>query len=226
MRINDYVKEINKYSPNLSAENNEKFSYILLKLRFAPIDNKDAEEFSNHILDIFLKAQEENKQVEELLNTNSIETFANEFIKESRENYSLLKKLYFKFNYLPLLLLIFTGIFEMFVGYLIKGWINKETLFTVPVTVSMLINTLIAFLFLNTLLKKSYFFYKAFNSNDKKKDFLATAGLYAGFLGLIIVFVLSKLFLTYVVFSINYVIFMAVLIALCIIQKIIENKND
>ncbi|WP_244834486.1 hypothetical protein [Clostridium sp. BJN0001] len=226
MRTNDYVKEINKYSSILSEENNDKFSYLLLKLRFAPINNKDAEEFSSHVLDIFIQSQKENKKVEELLNTENIDVFANEFIEQSRKDYSIFEKIYFKINYIPLLLLIFTGIFEMLVGYLIKAWINKETLFTVPVTVSNILDILIAFFVLNFFLKNAYHFYKVFNSSDKKKNKIYTVGLYVFFISLTGIFVLSQLFLNYVVFKLNYLIFMGVLIVICIIQHIFENKND
>lgn len=226
MRTKQYIKEINKYSATLSKENQDKFNEILLKLRFAKIDNYEAEEFSHHCLDLFLQAEETNTPVEELLATDDINAFCEEFIFESQSGYSFLKKLYCKINYLPMILFIFTGIFEMLIGYLLKAWVHKQALLTVPVTLSMAVNTLIAICVTYILFNKTYYLYKIFNCGDKKKDRLATIMLWLAFCMLTAIFILTKLFLPQVLFSLNYLIFMSVLGVVLIIQHLLNNRNQ
>ena len=43
----------------------------------------------------------------------------------------------------------------MLVGYLIKAWVNGNRVFTVPVTVSMVVNTLIAITLTSYLLSNA-----------------------------------------------------------------------
>lgn len=225
MRTKQYIKEINKYRPNLSTENQEKFDEILLKIRFSNICNHDAEEFSHHCLDLFLQAELEKTPIEEVLNTTDLNAFCNDFIEETTRGYSFFQKLYWRMSNLPMIVFLFTGIFEMLSGYLIKAWVNKQALFTVPVTISMIVNLLFVIIVIDYLIHHSYYFYNIFNGTDKKKDRIATICLWLGFCGLIGLFVLSKLFLGHILFYVNYLIFMGILGVFCILQMLFENRK-
>lgn len=225
MRTKDYIKEINQYIKQLSVENEEKFSEILLKIRFSDINAHDAEEFSHHCLDIFLQAEKAQIPVETLLNTDDLNSFCNEYIEETKSGYSFFEKLYWRVNTIPMILFIFLGIWEILIGYLIEAWIKKESLFSVPFTLSMLADTLLVIIIVNFLIKKSYYFYTAFNSEDKKKDRFATFLLWFGFCFMTGLFVASKLIFTQVLFYMNYLIFMSVLGGICAFQHIFENRD-
>lgn len=225
MRTKQYIKEINQYRPKLSPENQEKFDEILLKLRFSRICDHDAEEFSHHCLDLFLQAEKEQIPIEEILNTSDLDAFCNEFIKETKQGYSFLQKLYWRFSTIPLVFLLFTGIWEMLIGYLSKAWFARQVTFLVPVTFSMVLDLILVLFLVDFLLNKSYFFSKIFNGPDKKKDRIATFGLFLGFVLLTGVFVISKLFFSQVLFSVNYLMFMATLGTICALQWFFENRK-
>lgn len=225
MRTKQYIKEINKYRENLSKENQDKFDEILLKIRFSNICNHDAEEFSHHCLDLFLQAEKEQIPIEDVLNTHDINTFCNDFIEETKRGYSPLQKLYWRIGNLPFILFLFTGIWEMLIGYLIKAWVQKQTLFMVPVTLSMVVDFILVMILVDFLLNQSYFFHRIFNGTDKRKDRIATVCLWLGFCMLTALFVLSKLYLNYVLFHVNYFIFMAALGLLCLLQLFFENRK-
>ncbi len=226
MKTKQYIKEVNKFINKLSKENEEKFENILFKIRFSNINDHDAEEFIHHCLDLFLQAEEKGIDVEEVLGNSDINSFCDEFISETIEGYSILEKVYWKISKLPIILIIFTGVFEMFVGQLIDSWVNKITLFTVSVTVSMLVNTIIVIILTNYLLSKIQYMYNIFNGEDKKKDRKITFLLWIGFCIITAIFVLTKLFLTNVLFEVNYLIFMGILITIYLIQYFFENKNQ
>lgn len=226
MKTKQYIKEVNKFISKLSKENEEKFENILFKIRFSNINDHDAEEFIHHCLDLFLQAEERGIDVEEVLGNSDINSFCDEFISESIEGYSILEKVYWKISKLPIILIIFTGVFEMFVGQLIDSWVNKTTLFTVSVTVSMLVNTVLVIIITNYLLSKIQYMYNVFNGEDKKKDRKITFLLWIGFCFITTIFVLTKLFLTKVLFEVNYLIFMGILITIYLIQYFFENKNQ
>jgi len=226
MKTKQYIKEVNKFIGKLSKENEEKFENILFKVRFSNINDHDAEEFIHHCLDLFLQAEERGIEVEEVLGNSDINSFCNEFISETIGGYSTLEKVYWKISKLPIILIIFTGVFEMFIGQLIKGWVNKTTLFTVSVTVSMLVNTVLVIIITNYLLSNIPYMNKVFNEDNKKTDRKITFLLWIGFCGLTAIFVLTKLFLTKVLFEVNYLIFMGILIIIYLIQYFLENRNQ
>ncbi|MCI1964914.1 MAG: hypothetical protein LKJ17_02070 [Oscillospiraceae bacterium] len=225
MRTKQYIKEMNQYSAALSRENQKKFDQILLTLRFAPVNNHDAEEFSHHCLDLFLQAEKENKPVEEVLNTNDMDELCNSFINESKNGYSWLEKMYWQINYLPLVLFIFTGIWEMLAGFLVKEWFTGHATAAVPVTVSLCVDTVFAMAIIAFLFRKAHSFYNIFNGADKRKDRLATLALFLGSYAVIGLFVVSQLVFTQILFYVNYAAFMGTLAAIIIVQHFIENKR-
>lgn len=225
MRTKQYIKEINQYRVNLSTENQEKFDEILLKIRFSNINNHNAEEFSHHCLDLFLQAEKQQIPIEEVLNTSDLDAFCNDFIEETKSSYTNLQKLYWRFSNIPIIIFLFTGIWEMLIGYLLKAWFHKQSAFAVPVTVSMLVNTLLVIILVDVLINRAYYFFCSFSGNDKRKSRIATFFLWLGFCTLTALFVLSKLYLSNILFSVNYLIFMGVLGCIIFIQMLFENRK-
>lgn len=226
MHTKQYIEEINKYSRQLSKENQEKFDQILLKIRFSTINDHDAEEFSHHCLDLFLQAEKNQTPIEEVLGTRDLDDFCNDFIEETKSGYSYFQKLYWRVNMLPMILFLFTGVFEMLLGYLVRAWIKQDTFLTVPFTLSMLIDTLVVIIITAVMIKKTNYFYRIFNGNDKRKDRLVTFYLWLGSCAITGLFVVSKLFLPQILFTVNYLVFMGVLGTIWFVQHLVENRNE
>ena len=52
MKTKQYIYEVIESQEKLSEENREKFNVILLKIRFARIDDRDGAEFLHHCMDL------------------------------------------------------------------------------------------------------------------------------------------------------------------------------
>lgn len=216
MKTKEYIKEINEYSSKLSDENKKKFDEILLKIRFSKINEHDAEEFSHHCLDLFLQAEKEGKCIEEVIGKEDIAAFCNEYISEMQNGYSILERLYWQVKYIPMILLIYVGIYEMLIGSLVGKWIKEGFSTSTPVTVSLIIDTIVAIGLVYLFSSKAYDFYKLI---DNKKFNIC---LYIFFVVLIGFFVLSKLFFSHILFNINYFAFIIVLSIICLLQNYFE----
>ena len=225
MHTKQYIEEINKYSRQLSKENQVKFDQILLKIRFSPINDHDAEEFSHHCLDLFLQAEKNQTPIEDVLGKSNLDDFCNDFIEETQSGYSYFQKLYWRINMLPMILFLFTGIFEMLVGYLVRAWIKQETFLTIPFTLSMLVDTLIVIFITAVMINKTNYFYRIFTGDDKRKDRLVTFILWLVFCAITGLFVVSKLFLPQILFTVNYLVFMGTLGTIWVVQHLVENRN-
>lgn len=226
MRTKQYIQEINQYSSKLSKENQEKFDRILLKIRFSKIEEHDAEDFSHHCLDLFLQAEKENISIEEMLHAKNLEEFCNNFIQETREGYSFWHRMYCNIKYLPMILFLFTGIFEMLIGCLLKEWIKNGIGVFIPVTVSMLINTIVTIGIIEFFFIKAPSFYEIFNGADKRKNRIVTVVLYIISVGVIGVFVLMDLLFSQTLFTMNYFIFMGIVGGIWLLQDRIERRKE
>ena len=114
------------------------------------------------------------------------------------------------------------GIYQICIGGLLGEIFNGNVTWILSVTQSMIIDTVITLIVI-------YFLINGFPKIYKKlRDDIKTKGV-ATFLLLtcvgiaIILFVVGRLFLNQVVFNINYILLMAVLILLCVLQKFIDN---
>ncbi|MBL4932226.1 hypothetical protein [Clostridium paridis] len=227
MKTNDLIKEMNEYGPKLNEENQALFDEIKLKIRFSKLQEQDAEEFNHHCLSLFLQAEKEGKDIKTVLGTDNIDEFCNEYIREVRDNYSLLKKIVLVSTKIAIVMGAFTGVWEMLFGYLIPLWIKEKVIsFAVPVTVSMIIDTIIAFLVISlaikTLPKASWIL----NHGTKKEDRKWTLKMYIVFFCTIWIFVVSKLLFRQVLFDINLFIYIIGVGAFYLILKVLENKLD
>ncbi|MGB5822996.1 MAG: hypothetical protein WBH44_02895 [Proteocatella sp.] len=209
----------------LSKENEEKFTEILLKIRFSDINAHDAEEFSHHCLDIFLQAEKEQVPVETLLNTYDLDGFCNEYIAGIKSGYSVFQKYYWKFSTMPIIIFIFLGIWEMLGEYLVKARVDKYLFVSIPVKLSMIINTMLLIIAIMFLIEKIDYFNSAFNSGNKRNNRIATFLLWVGFCLITGLFVVSNLIFTQVLFHMNYLLFMGILGTLCLLQHLYENKD-
>lgn len=135
---------------------------------------------------------------------------------------NIFKKVYEKVSMIPITLLVFAGIYEMFIGDLIRGVINGNVSWMIPVTQSMIIDTVITLLVIYFLMNGFPKSYKML-SNNKNTKWISTLILLMFVLTAIILFIVGQLFLGKTLFYLNYLVFMGILFILCILQKIIEN---
>ena len=135
---------------------------------------------------------------------------------------NIMLNIYQKLSIVPITLLIFVGVYQICIGGLLGEIFNGNVTWILSVTQSMIIDTVITLIVI-------YFLINGFPKIYKKlRDDIKTKGV-ATFLLLtcvgiaIILFVVGRLFLNQVVFNINYILLMAVLILLCVLQKFIDN---
>jgi len=225
MKTKQLIKEMNQHSKKLSEDHKALFDKILLKIRFSNISEKEAEEFSYHCLNLLLQAEQENLEVEAVLGTNNVDLFCDEYIKEVRNGYGVLKKIYIKIRYLPLILLIFEGFWEMLISLLIPTWLKQKS-FTLDVTVTLAM--IVGIIFVVGVLSISLHYMSRIswdlNHGSKKEDHKWTFIIFLGSFVTLGFFVVIKLYLTQELFHINYLVFMIVCTALYLIQSGVENK--
>lgn len=224
MKEKQYLKEILKYEEQLSEENREKFDIILFKIRFAHIDEKDGAEFLYRCMDLFLKAQENQMPPEEMLGTYDLKQFCERYIQECRSKYSFLKRIYWEMFYIPIVLLIYLGIFEMGLEMIQYG---REYGFTYDVRVNtgMIINTMIVLMAVNLLLSNLQWIYLKFNSTNKIENRKCFFACWLLMLLFILVSLLVKQHMQVYMFQMNYFIFIGVLMSICVLQRIMENTD-
>lgn len=225
MRTKEYIKEINRYSERVSKENEQKVDNLILKLRFANIKAKEAEEFSYHCIDAILESEEKGVSIKEVLGTDDLEGLCDEFIKETKSEYSLWEKVYYYINYIPMIILIFMGIFEMLVGTIINHF-AKTAVFSIniPVTASMLLDTILVIIFIIAFMYNIDRVLQALTENDKKKQRLCLVMLWIVFAFIIVMFVVSKSLFRQVLFHVNFIVFILIIGGICIMQHIFENR--
>lgn len=224
MKSKEYINDVMKREEELSEQNREKFDIILLKIRFAHMDEKDGAEFLNRCMDVFFEAEQKGMLPEELLGICDLEAFSENFIRECRNGYSFLKRVYWEISYIPLVLLFYLGIFEMG-PEMIQYWREYGFTQAVRLNTGMLINTLMVLMLINLLLSRLPALYIKINSTDRaenRKSFLLLWLLLVFFL---FASVLVKRFMSVYMFQINYFIFLGVLLIVCILQNILEQKS-
>ena len=130
--------------------------------------------------------------------------------------------LYQKISIVPITLLIFVGVYQVCIGGLLGEIFNGKVTWILSVTKSMIIDTVIILIIIYFLINGLPKLYKKLRDNSKTKG-IATFLLLTNVGIAIILFIIGQLFLNQVVFHINYILLMAVLIILCILQKFIDN---
>ena len=135
---------------------------------------------------------------------------------------NIMLKIYQKLSIVPITLLIFVGVYQICIGGLLGEIFNGSVTWILSVTQSMIIDTVITLIIIYFLINGLPKIYKKLRDNIKTKG-VATFLLLTCVGIAIILFIIGQLFLNQVVFSINYILLMAVLILLCILQKFIDN---
>jgi DNA-binding ferritin-like protein (Dps family) len=227
MKTSQLIKEMNEYSVNLTQEHRTLFEEILLKIRFSKLYEKDAEEFSHHCLNLFLQAEAEGMDVSEVLGAGDADNFCREYIEEVRSGYSPLKKALLSVQFIPMAIGIFTGAWEMLVGYLVPAVVRQKALvLDVPVTISMSVNTLFALVLLQLALNHIPGMASVLTAGSKKEERKLTLALACGWLLITGFFVASKLMLREVLFSVNFAAFITAIVFLHVSGKLLLKKID
>lgn len=134
----------------------------------------------------------------------------------------ILKKMYNIVALIPITLFIYAGIYEMCFGDLLRGIINGNASWIIPVTQTMVIDTVITLILVYYLVNGFPKFYKQLRENNKTKGF-ALFLLIAGIAIAVFLFIFGKLYLNKILCNINYILFMVILLLICIIQKFFDN---
>ena len=135
---------------------------------------------------------------------------------------NIMLKIYQKLSIVPITLLIFVGIYQICIGGLLGEIFNGSVTWILSVTRSMIIDTVITLIIIYFLINGLPEIYKKLRDNIKTKG-VATFLLLTCVGIAVILFIIGQLFLNQVVFNINYILLMAVLILLCILQKFMDN---
>ena len=221
---NKHYSEILKRENELSEENRKKFDGIFMKIKFAHIDVRDGVAFLNDCLDKFQKAGEQMILPEEVFGTYDFDFLSETFIQKSRNSYSFSKKLYWEIQYIPLVLLIYLGLFEMGIK-LMELWAGNGFTYIISVNTSMIINTFNVLIIIFFLLNQAHLLYMKLNSSDKQERRNCTLIFFIIFISFIIESVLINLYLSEYLFKVNYFIFLGIIAVVCIIQTLFENKE-
>ncbi len=223
LKTKKIIEEMNEYSSNLNEQHQKIFDEILLRIRFSELGEHDAEEFSHHCLNLFLQAENENKNIKEILGTDDVTAFCDEYITEVKSNYHFMKKIYLKIKYIPLMLLIFS-FWEIGLNSIFPTWIKeKRFIVEVPITLSTVVSTLFMILMVYFGLQYAPKISFELNHGSKKQDRRWTLIFFLIFLLTTIFFVVSKLLFRQVLFTLNYLVFLALLGAIYTLQYIIED---
>ena len=218
MKTHDYSRETLERINELSEENREKFDEIFIKIQFAHIDVHDRVVFLNDCLDKFQKAEEQKVLPEKVFGTYDFDLLIKKFVLESRKSYSLLLKIYWEIYYIPLILLIYLGLFEMGIE-IMDVWAGQGFTYNIRVNTSMIINTFLVIIIYNILLRrKAHWFYMKFISTHKWKIRIC---LFIVWIIMVEFLTVSKRYMSVYLFSINYFIFLCFLIILYIVKTLI-----
>ena len=133
---------------------------------------------------------------------------------------NLMLKIYDRLSMIPIALFVFAGIYEMFIGDMMRGIINGDVSWIIPVTKTMLIDTALFLIIMCFIINGLPKFIKKLSGNQKTKNFPAL---------IIALFVIAAIWLyaygkkefDQKLFELNYPVFMAVLFVVCVIQKLV-----
>ncbi len=90
IKTKSLIKQLNKASENLSLENKNIFTDIVVYIRTSNIKVRDAEEFLQQILDSFLNAEQQGVSIETVLGTPDIKDYCEEIVKTYKSSYNYL----------------------------------------------------------------------------------------------------------------------------------------
>ena len=131
----------------------------------------------------------------------------------------ILMKVYARISLVPFTLLVFVGGYEMLFGDMLRGIMDGNVSWVLSVTDSMIIDTVITIVIVYYLVNGFSEHYKKMCEKRKSLSTMVMAGSLSMAFAL---FVIGKFFMGTVRFKINYPIFMLVLLAICILQKIMS----
>lgn len=93
MNYKDLKKEIKNNIKKLNKEDRKEFIYVMYKIKFSIIDEKDKYEFLQQLLDSLLIAEKAGKSIKEVLGTDDIQSYCNMILKEYADEIPKLVKI-------------------------------------------------------------------------------------------------------------------------------------
>ena len=215
-KVKELVKILNENMVKLNKEDQDIFTDIILNIRYASISENDAEEFLQQILDATLQAEKEGKNIKDVLGTDDIEKYCREIIKEYKNRYPLWKQILNNISIALIVLLIFTGFWELFLGFITNSISQKSLIFNVNITASTIFSYILVccsiFFITKIVIKKVPYII-----DNKIKGFII---LFIINILIILTFVVIQLLLKrYILFTINIIYFAIIVPILYIIVR-------
>jgi hypothetical protein len=174
-------------------------------------------------LDLILEGEQIGKTAEEMLGTENLEGFCKEFINETRKGYSLIKRIYLEISYIPIVLLMFFGVFQMGEEWL-THCIEYGFDWNVRIDTGMVITTVFVLIIVKLLLTRTDIFYQIFESKCKKEHNKGLLLMIVSILLVATITILTKIYMAVYMFSINYFFALGMLALICVVQNVWENK--
>lgn len=209
-------KEIKGNLKELDNKERKEFKYVILKIRYSTIMEKDKCEFLQQLLDSVLIAQKEGKTIADVIGTKDIQTYCNMILKEYRDAMPkklLLVKRIARVLSILLPLMILSALLSL-------GKLNTELNYEFTSTSYFTLEALIIdTFFVVWSLLETYNFYAVYKS--KLLEF--TSNLIA-IIALLIISTFSQIFRSIVLFSGNIFVFIIIDLILFFISTRILKK--
>lgn len=142
------------------------------------------------------------------------------YIQEEKKKLSLLQRFLLSFSDFPIILFLYTGIYEVALDALVEPLLNQSPMqYSFPLTLSLLTNTMILYVItkiLMSLLLRS-------SSTTSFYYWLVILGCFCAFLGLTY---LSRTYLTYTIFHFPTILFLILTAALAWGSLMLQRKID
>ncbi|WP_298839381.1 DUF1048 domain-containing protein [Clostridium sp.] len=223
IKTKSLIKQLNKASENLSKESKSVFDDIVVYVRTSNIKTRDAEEFSQQILDSFLNAEQQGVSIEEVLGTTDIKHYCEEIVTtyKSSYNYSSLCSEYVMYTGMIITILSIINYITQNLETIIKYGINDFT-FYISFNLGIILQLLIIGITIITIMayiKKSCFMEEV--KVSKIKEFFKLWVIVCLWFGIMVACMFLRKIL---VFRLNIIIVLIVGIALYFIGHYLSEK--
>lgn len=120
----ELIKQLNQSADVLTKENREVFDDIVIYIRTSNLKIKDMEEFLQQILDSFINAQNNDKNIESVLGTDDIKKYCDDIIETYKSTYNFMELFKEYIMYAGMFLLILPSI-NYIAGIILSAIKNK-----------------------------------------------------------------------------------------------------
>jgi len=209
----------------LDPRNQKVMDQILIGLRFSFLCRQDKLMLARRILQRLREGEKRGLYAEATLETKDICRFVESQIQSVWDAYPLSLRIYQHTRLIPLILLCFTSLFDMLCSSLLPLWAAGSFSFTVPFTLSMLVNALLTVTYVLVLQQSAFRIHMARESREKQNVRMANLVFWLGSCLLLCLLVISRNFFTPVLGYLSWCDFTLALLLIMAIQQFYEMKR-